>query len=208
MKSFILIVTFVCSLVSTSVFAGGGEKFGLGPLVMVNFSKLNADGWISDYNTSLYGGGYVYLNSKHWGLQAECLYGNTSIVTDNTFKGLYNQYLSHAVDSLKLGSFTLTQIVLPVMINYKFNKRFWVQGGIVYTANSSIVDNNNVIGSGQQIFKAGATSAVGGLMIKLPLRLSLHGRYILGFSDINNIPNNAANWSTNSIQVGLGLRIL
>jgi hypothetical protein len=208
MKLVFIIGTFVCCVCSKTIFAGNGEKFGLGPLVMVNFSKLNANGWISDYNTSLYGGGYVYLNSKHWGLQAECLYGNTNTITDNTFKGLYNQYLSNAVDSLKQGSFTLTQIVLPVLLNYKFNKRFWVQGGVVYTANSSIIDNNNVIGSGQKIFKAGAASAVGGLMIKLPMRLSLHGRYILGFSDISNIPNYAANWSTNSIQVGLGLRIL
>jgi hypothetical protein len=208
MKKLYFLIALVLLAMSKNALAGGGEKFGLGPLVIANFSKLNAAGWVSEYNSSLYGGAYTYINGKHWGLQAECLYGNTNVVTDNTFSGLYNQYLNNTIDSLKQGSFTFTQIVLPVMINYKFNKRFWVQGGVVYTANSNIIDNNNIIGSGAKIFNAGATSAVGGLMIKLPMRLSMHGRYILGFSDINKVPLSTTNWTTNSIQVGLGLRIL
>jgi hypothetical protein len=202
----IIVMLLVVSILTQS--HAGGTKFGLGLQGGLNFSKLNANGWVSNYTTNPQGGLFVYFNGKKFGLQIEALYGNNNLVTDTSFRGLYNQYLNNSIATIKKGTFTVTQIQVPVLINYKFNSRFWLQGGVMYSANSNVVDKSNLLGSSMQILKTGAVSALGGVWLRLPGRLTLHGRYTLGMSDISNLPSSPAQWYNNSIQVGLGFRFL
>jgi hypothetical protein len=208
MKKILISAVLVC-ICSFHVLAGNGKRYGLGLHGGLNFTKLNAQGWVDKYNTNPLGGIYAYYNGKNkFGIQAEILYSNSKVTTDSSFKGLYQQYLGTLVSSISNGNFMVSQIHVPLLVNYKFNSRFWLQGGVMYTANSNVVDKSNLFASAQNIIAANNISAVGGLWIRVPARTSIHARYTLGLKDLNQITNSPEQWYSNTIQLGIGYRFL
>jgi hypothetical protein len=176
---------------------GAGIKSG------VNFNQVSASGFNNNFNTNLLIGLYSHVNTKKWGLQYEVLISSAKATTDSSFKGLYGQYINNAIDSLKQGSFGFPQIQVPLLVNYKLHKRLWLQGGVMYTSNFSVVDKNDFIQSNINLFKANDASLVIGAWLKLPVHINASVRILKGLGNWNQI-SNANNWKNNNIQLSLG----
>jgi Outer membrane protein beta-barrel domain len=204
MKKIILIISsiFICS----TCFARD-EKYALGVKASLNFNSLNAKGWGNNNSTSPAIGFYAFANAHKFGIQAEVLYTTQNFVVDSSFAGLYNQYLNGAINGLKNGSYKLNQLQIPILINYRINRKFWLQGGPMFTANISEIDKNNYITTSQKIFKTSNLSFVGGIWIKVSNRININGRYIMGISNMNAIKNSTYDWQNNAIQTGIGFRL-
>ena len=68
-----------------------------------------------------------------------------------------------------------------------------------------IDQNKNLVQNGQDAFKSGDFSMLGGVQLKLT-KLRVYGRYAVGLSDISNI-GNKDKWKSQSIQLGIGLAL-
>ncbi len=71
------------------------------------------------------------------------------------------------------------------------------QFGILMNQDKDILQN------GEQAFKNGDFSMVGGLQLKL-LKFRVYGRYVIGLSNLDNI-GDKDKWKSQSIQLGIGL---
>lgn len=175
----------------------GGVKGGL------NFTKITGKEWLEKYNTNLHFGIFAYLNTKRVGVQAEAIYSQATYFTDTNFYGLYKQYYNSAIDSAIKGSFTLTHISIPVMMNLKFTSRVWLQIGPQYTALIDVVDKNNLIQTSKNVFTTGDLSGVAGIWVKLPMHLNVGARYCVGLSNMNDLSTQSS-WKYQSIHVHIG----
>ncbi|HEY8388943.1 MAG TPA: PorT family protein, partial [Parasegetibacter sp.] len=57
--------------------------------------------------------------------------------------------------------------------------------------------------NGREAFKSGEFSMIGGAQLNL-LKFRIYGRYVIGLSEINDIPDQDK-WKNQAIQVGIGL---
>jgi Outer membrane protein beta-barrel domain len=203
MKKIIIILGLITTYLSAMA---GDAKFGVGIKAGLNNTKLNGKGWVSKYNTSPYGGVFAYINSYKFGVQAEFLYTTQTITTAANFPSLYSQYLTQ-IDSFKKGEYTFNQVQVPLMFNYRINRKFWLQGGGIFTANIKAIDKYSFFNTTNAIFKNNNIAFFGGVHIGLGRKLSIDARYILGNANLNNITTANYSWTNNAIQAGLGLRL-
>jgi hypothetical protein len=183
MKKAVLFLSFIVigQLQIQAQIVQGGLKAGL------NFNQLNALGWSSDYATNPFVGAYVNVGKKRLGLHVEALMANQRVTTDSSFKGLYNQYYQILLDSSKVGSYSFQKLQVPVYLSFKFNQRFWVQFGAIFSNDMNIVNK----------------------------RVSINARYSQSVTDINNLSSYTANppsvdlkkWQNQQIQFGVGYKI-
>ena len=68
-----------------------------------------------------------------------------------------------------------------------------------------IDQNKNMLQNGQDAFKKGDFSMLGGVQLKL-LKFRVYGRYAVGLNDISNI-GNKDEWKSQSIQLGVGVAL-
>jgi hypothetical protein len=203
-------------LITTSIFfLPAMAQFHLGLRTGLHFNQINALGWQDNYQTSPFAGVYANFGAKRWSLQMEFIYTNQKITTDTSFKGLYQQYYNGLLDSNKNGAFTFTKIQVPILVTLKFNKKLWLQGGLQYNNTIDVVDKNNFVQSGKNIFKSNDIAAVGGLWFNVTKRLNLNVRYVQGMVNLNNLSSlssspalNPKTWKNQTIQLGIGYRLL
>ncbi|MEO7801297.1 MAG: PorT family protein, partial [Ginsengibacter sp.] len=65
--------------------------------------------------------------------------------------------------------------------------------------------DRNLLQNGQQAFKNGDFSMLGGVQLSLS-KFRVYGRYAVGLSNIKNI-DNQDEWKSQSIQLGVGLSL-
>lgn len=98
----------------------------------------------------------------------------------------------------------LNYLSIPLLANVKLagplHLEVGPQYGIVISSDETILKN------GENAFKNGDFSMIGGLKIKFS-KLHLSGRYVIGLDDIGQLSNDDT-WKSQSIQVALGLTIL
>jgi hypothetical protein len=68
-----------------------------------------------------------------------------------------------------------------------------------------IDQDKDLLQNGQEAFKKGDFSMVGGLQLKL-LKFRVYGRYVVGLNDISDAPN-TGEWKSQSIQLGVGIAL-
>jgi hypothetical protein len=200
MKQLVVLAVFIVitSIKANAVEVVGGLRGGL------NFQQMEALGWQNNYVTAPFGGIYTNFGNRKWGLHVEVNYTNSVYKTNNDWNSLYKDYAASLVDSIKAGSFTVTQIQIPLMATLKFNKTFWLHGGMMYTAPTSFVDKNRFLTSANNIIKQNDISLIGGMWLRFGKRLNASARYIQGLQNLNLLPNNTNVWRNQSIQLGVG----
>jgi Outer membrane protein beta-barrel domain len=215
MKKFgLLFCFFIMSVIGKAQLIEAGFRGGL------HFNQIDALGWQANYQTSPFGGVYASIGKRRLALQIEALYTTQAVTTDTSFKGLYKQYYTNFLDSATQGRFTFTKVQVPILLNFRFNRKFWVQFGATYSNSVNIIDKNNFVKTADKIFKSEDVSLSGGLWIGLTRRISVCGRYTQSLSDINKLesynPNitgpapivNTTKWKNQQIQVGIGFKLL
>lgn len=206
-------ILFLTLFTAISFVTFGKQKFGIdlgiGLKGGLNFNKVEGKGWKNIYSTDPHAGFFIHLNKRHVGVQLEAVWSQNHIITDSSFKGLYNQYIEKFDDSLTGGSFRFNAISLPFLLNLKLTQSLWIQLGPQFNANINVADENHIIKSGVNIINQQSYSAVGGIWLqfggKSPLlRINLGARYIAGLNNLNSL-NNMQVWKNQMIQVHLGI---
>lgn len=193
-----LIALLSIVLLSQAAFA----QFTIGPKVGANLNKIQGQPFSSGFNTGYLAGGFaiIGLGSK-FSLQPEVLFNQSTTKTDTSLR----QVSSDAFSTFKSGDAKLNYLSVPILLNYKLIGNFLSlqagpQVGIL------INKNDNLLKNGQNAFKSGDFSMVGGVQLKVT-KLVLSGRYVVGLNNISDI-NTTSKWKNQAWQLSVGLGIL
>ena len=190
-------------LLLSSVRVNAGLKLG------ANLAKLDGENWDGGYKTNLLGGIYVRIHNGRWGVQGEGFFTQSDYTTGKDFNSIYKQYLQAGKDSLSKGTFRVSYFNIPLMAQVKLLSRVWLQVGAQYSGIVSVKDKDQFVKDAEGLFDNGSFAAIGGLWLDLPLHFNVGARYILGFSNLNNVNETTAqeSWKQRNVQIHVGYNI-
>lgn len=206
MLLFLAIIILPTQLLAREKF---GIDLGIGAKAGLTFNKVKGYGWRDIYKTNPHAGFFANLNKRRIGIQLEAVWSQSTMVTDTSFHGVYQQYYRNIEDSLTVGSFKFQSITIPILLNIKLSQFLWIQLGPQFNANVSVIDKNKLLKSGLDIVNQNSYDVMSGLWFqfggKAPLfRVNAGIRYIWGISNLNNLISER-NWSNQMVQVHIGI---
>lgn len=166
----------------------------------VNINKIQGQSYKTGYNYNYQLGGFMQINfSRKFGLQPEVNFVQTSSEFTNDNGDIYDDLFRDG--SQKKAKLNYLEVPILLNINVGPTKKVKLQIGPSYGALlNETVDSLKTNGN---IYKKSDFSAIGGLMIQLPL-INLGARYKIGLSNINDI-DNRQKWRNEAIQIFVGL---
>lgn len=195
MKS--LSILFFALVVSTMSFAQG--FFHVGVKGGANLYKIDGKSFSQEFKYGYNAGIFSEINfSKKVGIQPEILWNQAQTRTTTRFHDMYNGGMS------ELKGVKLNYLSIPILLNYSPSRLLTFQAGpqfgILINKNQRLLDN------GQQAFKSGDFSMLGGVQLNIG-GIKLGGRYVVGLMNINDI-DNQEKWKNQGFQLYAGFRIL
>lgn len=201
-------------LMSFPVFAQKQERLSidLGLKAGANFSMINGKYWENGYKANFLGGAFLGINVGKLGGQIEGVFSQGTYATGEDFHDFYGDFYNNIGDSLKQGSFRVNYLSIPVLLNIRLFPRATIQIGPQYSGIVSVTDKDRLLKDAGDLFKSGSFDGVLGIWLNLPARINVGARYIIGFSDINNIDGNSVQkiddaWKKRSLQVHIGYSV-
>jgi hypothetical protein len=193
MKRIILALTVVVISLGTA----SAQSFHLGAKAGANLSKVRGSSFKEGFDLGYQLGGFAEIDfSKSIGVQPEVLFSQTNTTYTSQTSAIYGNAFQ--------GEKKLNYLSIPILLRINASKLLTINVGPQYSILMN--QNDNLVQNGQQAFKSGDFSLVGGVQLNLnPLKI--YGRYNIGLSNINDI-NSQDKWKNEQIQLGVGLRIL
>lgn len=146
--------------------------------------------WNGAYKPGILGGAFVSVDKKKMGVRVEGLIKTAKFDQSGS-----------AV------SINTVSVDIPALFEYKVIPRVWLQAGPQFSSLLSAKSTNDV--DVKNSFKTSDISAVAGIEIALPLKLTVGARYIKGFSNVNNtITSGTDKWKNTCMQFSVGYRFL
>ena len=191
-----LLAIIACVLFSQAAMS----QFHFGIKGGANITKIDGRSFKDEFKYGYYLGGFAEIGlGGRFGIQPEVLYNQYQTKTDSSFNHIYQNLFNSAAN----GNVKLNYLSIPIMLNYKLGSLITLQAGPQFGV--LIDQNKNLLQNGQEAFKNGDLSLAGGLSLKIA-KLRLHGRYVVGLNNINDI-DNQDKWKSQAFQLGLGLAL-
>ena len=196
MKSKIYLLIAIVLIVQSA-----NAQFTIGGKVGANLNKIDGKSFKEEFNTSYHAGAFAIIGlGEKFSLQPEVLWNQTVSKTDTSIK----QIPSDAFSAFKNGEVKLDYLSIPVLLNYKFIGSFLTlqagpQFGILLNKDENLLKN------GEQAFKSGDFSMVGGAQIKISKFVG-SARYFIGLNNISDI-DNQEKWKNQGFQLSVGLSL-
>src|SRR5688500_15799883 len=183
-------------VIAVFTFSAANAQFHLGIKGGANMSKITGKSFSEEYEFGYHLGGFAEIGlGKKFSLQPEVLFNQTNQYTSSEFDDLYQNVLSSEISNIKLN-----YLSVPILLNYKASNIVSLQLGPQF---GILMDQNkNLLENGQEAFKNGDFSMLGGLQFKLS-SFRIYGRYALGLTNLNDI-DNKEKWKSQSFQIGIG----
>ena len=163
----------------------------------VNAAKIDNTSFKDGFNYGFLAGAFLHLNvSKKFGVGADVLFSQAAVKAATNLTTVGNNI---NIDSLK--SIKLNYLGVPVYLN--MGGKFKIQLGAQF--NIKMNESETIWNNGKQIFKSNDLQALAGFQWNLPLHLFVSGRYLVGFTNLNDLTNQDS-WKSQTIQVAAGLR--
>ena len=192
MKYFLLSIIL---LFSFSCLNAQGLKFGI--KVGADMNKLAAKGFDEGFTFGYHAGGFAEIKlSKKFSFQPEVYFRQQNMDTAAGFSDL-----SPTIQ--KVSGISLKYLNIPLILNLKMSKGIAIQVGPKY---SILMSGGDILQNGQDAFKKGDLSMLGGLQISVG-GFIFYGRYEVGLQNISDVTN-SEKWTNQAIHLGLGLSFL
>lgn len=183
-------------LLTSSAFS---QSFGFGLKGGANLTKISGKSFNEEYELGYQLGVFSEIDfSKTLGIQPELLYSQVNTKRTSGFNTIYNNLAEpNATNDIQL-----KYLSIPVLLRYNVGKILTLNVGPQFSI--LVDDNENLLANGQNAFKKGDFSMVGGIGLNIS-RLRVYGRYNIGLNNINDI-DNRDQWKNQQVQLGVGLR--
>ena len=193
MKTKLLTVALLV-FISSSAFSQGlhlGIKGG------ANLGKISGQSFKDEFSLGYHVGAFATIGlGEKFAIQPEVVFNQTNTDTSTKFSQIYSGF-NHIND------IELHYLSIPILLNYNINKIITLQAGPQF---GILLDQNkNLLQNGEDAFKSGAFSLVGGVQLNL-LKFRIYGRYVGGLTDLKNIQA-ADTWKASAIQLGVGIAL-
>jgi len=199
MKKFFLVVLAGCILASINAQDNAKSSASGGLLGAANFSQFRVTGTgTADYNfePGWSVGGWVNLPvSRGFSLEPQLMYSS------------YGYHSNADAASVLLKDGKIRYISVPLIFKFNAGDKFAITAGPQIDWFSSFEDRNNL--AVEEDFKKTSFSAFGGLEIFPRGGVTIFGRYIFGFSNMDNSDTHgdASKYKNQNIQAGLKFRL-
>ena len=186
------IISLAVALFIFSVSFSQGLTFGVKGGASIN--KLTGKSFKEEFSIGYHVGVFATLGmGGKLRIQNEELLNQVNTDTARSFSSVY-----HFKKNIQL-----KYLSIPILLNYNLSNLFALQAGPQFGV---LLDNNkNALQNGQEAFKNGDLSMLGGVQLKLS-KLRVYGRYAIGLSDISDV-GNSGKWKSQSIQLGVGIAL-
>ena len=194
MKTKILGLLTIALITGSLSFAQGvGFKAG------ANITKIDGKGFKDEmkFGYSLGGFAELYFNKK-WGIQPEVLWNQYQTRTTNDFHEVFPNSTNDFKDV------KLNYLSIPLLLNFRPANFITFQAGPQFGV--LINKDHNLLKNGEQAFKNGDLSMLGGVQLNLG-SLRVGGRYQVGLNNISDL-DNSADWKNQGFQIYAGIKIL
>ncbi len=180
--------------------ASNAQGFKLGVKLGTNLNKISGKSFQDGFDLSYHVGGFAEIDFNHkWGIQPEILWSQSTTKRTN-FDLLYPTLVNSATS--KDEKIKLDYLAIPILLRYNVGKMLTLNAGPQFGI--LINQDNTFVKNGQDAFKKGDFSMVGGAQLNFSF-LRIYGRYNIGLQNINDL-GNQDKWTNQQIQLGLGLR--
>jgi hypothetical protein len=171
-------------------------QFTLGVKGGANIVKIEGKSFKDEFKYGYHLGGFATFGiGGRFSLQPEVLFNQYQTKTDTSFRNIYQNVLS-SNNNIKLN-----YLSIPLLLNYKLGSLLSLQAGPMF---SILMDQNkDLLENGQEAFKHGDFSMLGGAQVSLG-KIKVNGRYVIGLNNINDI-DNQDKWKNQGFQLSLGL---
>ena len=181
-------------LFSNVLFAQG---FELGIKGGADVQKISGVSFKEEFAYGYHLGAYTEIKlSKTFSIQPELYYSAASMNKGNSFDTLYT-----SIDPKKI---KFGYMNIPILFNIKLSDKVKLQVGPRY----GILSNTNlsIKANAEKALKMGDFSFVSGIQLQYS-KIKVYARYQIGLTNINEI-SNKENWKSQSIHIGIGLKII
>lgn len=177
------------------IFSASYSQINFGVKAGASINKISGKSFKDEFSYGYHAGAYVTLGiGGKLSIQPEVLFNQITADTASNFSAVYPSFN-------KINHIKLNYLTIPILLNYNISNILALQAGPQF---GILMDQNkNFLQNGEQAFKNGDFSMIGGLQLKL-LKFRIYGRYVVGLSDINNI-GDADKWKSQSVQLGVGI---
>ena len=167
-----------------------GLKAGIG-INSINGDETFKKGFLPGF----VGGAFIEVARNKIGVQIEGLFSLASYQLQDTF--------------LSGGRLQVMSIEIPILLKYNILKRLSVIAGPQFTTIMGVSHNPPTKADPRQLFLSGNISGVAGVEVKLLKQLSVGARYLVGFSDVNNVGYSVSTqrWTTSAVQVSASVKL-
>jgi hypothetical protein len=173
------------------------SQFSLGIKAGANLGKIEGQTFKDEFALGYHAGAFATIPlGKKFAIQPEVLFNQINNDTTTSFSDVFKVKNASNIQ--------LKYLSIPILLNYKINKIITIQAGPQFGVLMN--ENDNLLQNGQNAFKTGDFSLVGGLQLRL-LKLRIYGRYVGGMTDINHL-SSSSTWKASAIQLGVGFSIL
>ncbi|MDB5193894.1 MAG: PorT family protein [Segetibacter sp.] len=191
-------ISFLVSSFLIIFSASQAQSFKIGVKAGANLNKLEGRAFKEEFDLGYQLGAFSEIDfSKKFGIQPEVMLNQVNTRKASTF----DQVTTGWQDST--GSISLKYLSIPVLLRYNVGNLLTLnlgpQFGILIDQDKTFLKN------GEEAFKSGDFSLVGGAQINLKM-LRIYGRYNVGLSDISDF-DNQDKWKNQQVQLGVGLRL-
>jgi hypothetical protein len=178
--------------------AANSQGFHVGIKGGANINKITGKSFKDEFSYGYHLGGFAEIGiSKKFSIQPEVVFNQFKQDTSSEFKDIYDLGANRS-------NIKLNYLSIPVLLNYNVSGILSLQAGPQF---GILMDQNkNLLENGQEAFKKGDFSMLGGVQLKFS-SIRIYGRYALGLSNLNDI-DNRDKWKSQNFQIGVGLAIL
>ncbi|MFZ1528467.1 MAG: porin family protein [Ferruginibacter sp.] len=186
-------IALVLALTSSAALA---QDFKLGVKAGTDIQKLSGKSFTQEFSYGYHFGAFSEIGiTKKWGIQPEVMFSSVNVDSSSDFSSIY-----------KFGNMTrakLQYLKIPLLLTYKPNPFMVLQVGPQFGILKS--SDKNLLQNGQQAFKEGDFSMVGGLQLNVS-KFRLYGRYGIGLTNLNDV-DNKDKWKSQTVQIGVGFTL-
>ncbi len=183
------------------IISASAQRLDFGGKIGANLTKINGEKFSEGYDLNYQLGAFAEIDfNKHWGIQPELLFSQSTSKVDSGWHAFYQE----APSSLTDPNVKLNYLNIPVLLRINAGSLLTFNVGPQFSI--LVNDHENLLNNGKDAFKKGDLAGVVGAQVNIS-KLRIYGRYNFGLANISDV-DNPNKWTSQQIQLGVGLKIL
>src|SRR6478735_6580634 len=170
-KLVLLLAVSFAGIVSASA-----QRLDFGGKIGANLTKINGEKFSEGYELNYQLGAFAEIDfNKHWGIQPELLFSQTTSKVDSGWHAIYGE----APSSLLSSDVKLNYLNIPILLRINAGNLLTFHVGPQF---------NILVNNSKNAFKKGDLAAVLGAQINIS-KFRIYGRYNIGLANISDVDN-------------------